>query len=91
MFEKGMYLSIFYCLCFVEVISVHTAEEQVMEERDPDIEWEEDFRISTDREEHWKEIEEEDNKDRGKVHALWWEVYLRSHCHDKRLSVSIRF
>ena len=30
-----------------------------MEERDPDLKWEEGFRISNDRGEHWKEVEEE--------------------------------
>ena len=29
-----------------------------MEERDPDLEWEEDFRVSNYREDHWKEVEE---------------------------------
>ena len=35
---------------------MHIAEEQVMEERDPDFKWEEDFRIYTDREDHCKYI-----------------------------------
>ena len=30
-FVKRIYLSIFYCLCFVDAISVHIPEEQVME------------------------------------------------------------
>ena len=32
-----MFLSIFYCLCFVEDISVDMAEEQVTEEINPDL------------------------------------------------------
>ena len=72
-----MYLSIFHCLCFVEAISVHIAEEQVMEERYPDLEWDEDFIISTDSEQHWKEAEEEENEYRGKVCDLRWEVYTK--------------
>ena len=48
-----------------------------MEERDRDLKWEEAFRISTDRKEHRKEIEEEENKDRGKFHALRWKVHMK--------------
>ena len=40
-----------------------------MEERDPDLDWGEVFHISTDREYKWKEVEEEDNKDRVEVHS----------------------
>ena len=48
-----------------------------MKERDPELEWGDDFRVSTDREENWKEIEEDDSEYRGKVHALRWEVYMK--------------
>ena len=34
-FEKVMYFSIFYCLCFVGDISVDMVEEQVMDEKEP--------------------------------------------------------
>ena len=44
-FEKGVCLSIFYCLCFVEDISENIAEKQVTEETDLDLEGGEDFRI----------------------------------------------
>ena len=50
---------------------------QVMEEIYPGLEWEGDFWIYNDREENWKEVEEEDNKERVKVHALSWEVYMK--------------
>ena len=56
-----MHLYIFYCLCFVEEISMNTAEKQAMEERDPDLKCEEYFMISDDRRENWKEFEEEGN------------------------------
>ena len=46
MFENLIYLFIFYYLCFVEDISVDIAYKQVMEDIDPDLEWQEDFRIS---------------------------------------------
>ena len=72
----GLFVYI-YCLCFVEAMPVHIAEKQVMEERDRDLEWEEDFRIYTDREEHWKEVEEEENEYRGKVHDLRWDIYMK--------------
>ena len=49
MFEKGIYLFIFYCLCFVEEIPENTVEEQVMEETYQDLEGEDIFRISNDR------------------------------------------
>ena len=35
--EKGMYLSVFYCLCYVKYIPIDMLEEQVSEERDPDL------------------------------------------------------
>ena len=76
-FGKGMYLSIFYCLCFVDEVSIHIAEKQETEERYPDLKWEEDFRIYNDMEGHWKEVDKQDNYDRVKVNALRWEVYIK--------------
>ena len=49
-----MYLSIFYCFCFVEEVSVHITAKQATEERYPYPEREEYLRISIDMEEHWK-------------------------------------
>ena len=48
-----------------------------MEERDPDLEWEEYFNIYNYREDHWKEVEEENNEYRGRFHALRWELYMK--------------
>ena len=76
-FGKGIYLSIFYFLCFVEEISVDIAQKQVMEETDPDLNWEEYVMIFNDMEEHWKEVEQEDNEYRGKVFALRLEVQTK--------------
>ena len=45
MIENGMYLSIFYCLCYVEEISTDILEEQMSEERDPDLKKDEDIRM----------------------------------------------
>ena len=44
-----MYLSIFYCFCFVDYISDNIVEKQVMYETDPYFEREKDFSISDDR------------------------------------------
>ena len=76
-FGKIIDSSIFYCLCFIEEISVNIADKIVMEQRDPNIEQEEDFSIYNDREEHWKEVEEKKNLERGKFHALLWQVYMK--------------
>ena len=47
-------------------------EGKVMEETEPDLKGEEGFSICNDREEHWKEVEEEENQDRGKDDDLRW-------------------
>ena len=51
-FGKCMYLSVFYCLCYVKDISTDTLEDQVAEERDPDLNKEEDIRLDAIREQH---------------------------------------
>ena len=56
MFERGMYLYVFYCLCFVNDISTDIFEEQLLEERDPDLDEEEDIIITVSREEHWRGV-----------------------------------
>ena len=43
MFERGMHFSVFYCLCYVEEISMDILEEQIPEERDPHLNEEEDI------------------------------------------------
>ena len=37
MFQRGMHLLVCYCLCYVMDISADMLEEQVSEERDPDL------------------------------------------------------
>ena len=59
MFVKGMYLSVFYCLCYDTDISTDMLEEQVAEERDPDLNKKEDIRLDKIREYHWRDIAEE--------------------------------
>ena len=71
MFVKGMYLSVFYCLCYVKNISTDMSEDQVVEERDPDLNEEEDIRLDKIREEHWRDVSEVGGY-KKKIHALRW-------------------
>ena len=57
-FVKVMYFSVFYCLCYDTDISTDMSEDQVAEERDPDLNEEEDIRLDEIREEHWRDITE---------------------------------
>ena len=59
MFVKGIYFSIFYCLCCDTNISTDIPEDQVAEERDPDLNEKEDTRLDGIREEHRRDIAEE--------------------------------
>ena len=43
MFEQGIYLSVFYCLCFVNERQVHMLQDRSKEERYPDLDLEEVF------------------------------------------------
>ena len=45
MFEIGVCFSVFYCLCYVKDTSIDMLEEQLLEERDPDLNVEEDIRM----------------------------------------------
>ena len=45
MFGKGIYLSVFYCLCYVTDISTDFSEDQVAEERYLDRNEEENIRL----------------------------------------------
>ena len=44
-FERGIYFSVFYCLCYVKEILTDILEEQIPEERDTDTNEEEDIRM----------------------------------------------
>ena len=52
-------------------------EEQKRGERDPELEVEEDIMLLNNRDNHWKDVVEENHKDKGEVHALRWEVYMK--------------
>ena len=73
MFGKGVYLSLFYCLCYERGIYTYMLEEQVSEERHQDLNKEKYTRMDEIRDEHWRDVAEEgDNK--KKIHSLSWEV-----------------
>ena len=75
MFVKGVYLSVFYYLCYDTDISTDMSEDQVAEEIDPDLNEEEDIRLDDIREEHWSDVAEEgDNK--KNICSLRWEIYV---------------
>ena len=76
MFGKVMCLSVFYCLCYEMDISTDISDDQVTEERYPDLNEEEDIRLDGIMEEHWRYIAKEgDNK--KNIHALRWEIYFK--------------
>ena len=58
MFGKGMYLSVFFCLCYAKDISTDMLVDQAVEARDLDLNEEEDIRLNKIREEHWRDVAE---------------------------------
>ena len=76
MFGKGMDLSMFYCLCYFKDVSTYMLEEQVSEERDPDLNEEEDIRMDSIREDHCIYVSDKGD-DKKKMHALRWEIYVK--------------
>ena len=75
-FGKGMYLSVFYCLCYDMDISTYMLEDQVSEERYPEMNEEEDIRMNGIRNKHWRNVADEgDNK--NNMHSLRWEIYVK--------------
>ena len=75
-FFKGVHLSVFYCLCYDTHINTDYSEEQVVEERDPDLNGMEDIRFDEIREDHWRDLAE-GNDNKKKIHALRWYVYVK--------------
>ena len=57
MFERGMYFSVFYCLCYVKEIRTYMFEEKMPNKRDADLN--EDIRMEVSREEHWRDVAED--------------------------------
>ena len=58
MFVKGVYLSVIYCMFCDTNISTYMSEDQVAEERDPDLNEKEDIGLDEIRGEHWRYIAE---------------------------------
>ena len=58
MFGKCMYLSVFYCLCYVNDISTDMSEEPAAEERDLDLNEEEDIILGAIRKDRWRYVSE---------------------------------
>ena len=71
-----MNLSMFYCLCYTKNRYTDMSEDQVAEERYPDLNEEEDIRLDLIKEEHWRNVAEEGDK-KKKIIALRWEVYVK--------------
>ena len=71
MFERGMYLYLSYCVCYVKKISNYMLEEQVLEERYPDLNEGGDIRLEDSREDLWMDFAE-DGEDKSNIHALRW-------------------
>ena len=51
-------------------------EEQVLEERDPDLNEEQDIRMEDSREDHWRDFSE-DGEDNSNICSLSWDVYKK--------------
>ena len=65
-----MCLSVFYCLCYAKDVSTYMSEDQVAEERDPDLnEEEDDIRMDAIREEHGRNVAEE-SYNKKKIHFM---------------------
>ena len=62
-------VSFFYCLYYEMDISTYISEDQVSEERNPDLNEVEDIRMDEIRDEHWRDVSEEGD-DKKKVHTL---------------------
>ena len=69
MFVKGMYFYVLYCLCYYKYVSTDILENQVAEERDPDLNEDEDVRLDAIREEPRRDVSEE-GYNKKKVHDL---------------------
>ena len=57
---KNVCICIFNCLCLVNELKTDILEEQVLEERDPDLNEEDDIKMTDSRQEHWRYVAEDD-------------------------------
>ena len=68
--------SLFYCLCYVKDISTDMLEEQVWQDRYPDLNKDEDTRMEDSKDYNCRDIGEEGDNTK-KIHDLKWEVYVK--------------
>ena len=73
MLKKGMYISVFHYLCYEMDISTDRSEDQLLEERDPDLNEQEDIRLDEIREERCMDVAQEGH-DKKNFCALRQEV-----------------
>ena len=66
----------FYCLCYDKDRSTYMSEDQVAEERDPDLNEKQDIRLDEIREQHWRDVAEEGDY-KKKIHSLRWDFYVK--------------
>ena len=64
-----MHFSIINCLCYEMSISTHMSEDQVLEERNTDLNGEKDIRMTDIMEEHWRDATDY-GEDNINIHAL---------------------
>ena len=76
MYVKGMYMSVFYCFCYVKDVSTDMSEDQEAEERDPYLNEDEDIRMDAIREEHWRDVSDKVD-DKKNMYALRWYIYVK--------------
>ena len=71
LFERCMYLSLFYCLCYVKDISTDMPEKHILEEIYTDLNEEEDLIMEDIREDHWRYFSDYGEYKKN-IHALRW-------------------
>ena len=71
MFGKGMYLYVFYCLCYVKDVYTDMLEDQVSEERDLESNEDEDIKLDSIREDNYRYVAKE-GEDKKRIHTLRW-------------------
>ena len=76
MINRGVHLSLIYCLFYVKKISTDMLEEQVSEERDLELNEEEYIIMKDIREERWRDVAD-NGEDKTKICALRWYAYTR--------------
>ena len=75
-FERNVYFYVFYCLCFVDDISTYVLEEQLLEEKDPHLDEEDDKKMADSREDYWRYVAEDDEY-KSNINSLRWDVHTK--------------